>query len=101
VASVLTAQLAEQVDGDDRRSAAVHLHDDGCVHVNGVDSGAKVRNFWDSDNYEYWVRVPEGELGKLAFHLLRQHYAGNPNAVAEFRAFCEANDIKHGFESWF
>ena len=101
VASVLSAQLTEEADDSDRRSVAVHLHDDGCVRLNAVETGQKVQNFWGTENYEYWVSVPAAELSRLVFHLLRERYAGSPDAVEQLRAFCERNGIAHQFEEWF
>lgn len=101
MASILREQLLQETKNDDRRSVELHLHDDGGLQLNAIETGPEVQNFWGTENYEYWVNIPLAELGKLAFHLLRERYAGQSEAAEELRAFCERNGIDHRFEEWF
>jgi hypothetical protein len=46
------------------------------------------------------VEVPPSAVGRLAFELLREKFAGNREAVIAFRAFCVQHGIAHEFDSW-
>ena len=45
-------------DGVEFRSVRLRLEDDGGIKMDAQDIGPTVTQFWDHDDYEFWVRVP-------------------------------------------
>ena len=87
-------------EGDSFRSVRLCVNADGSVRLDAQDMGKQVEEVWGDSDYEFWVDVPAEALGKLAFALLREKYAGRSRAVDEFRAFCEREDIEHKWGSY-
>ena len=90
-------QLAKEERHGTTISIAVETNGNGGVAVTGQDLGRAPKESFGSDSYEYWVRVPEGALTRLAAELLRERYLGRLDAVSHFREFCEARNIEHEF----
>ena len=86
-------------DGTECRLIRLSKGGDG-IRLGALDMGSSVERFWSDDDYEFWVDVANDAICKLAFALLRHHYAGRADAVDEFRAFCKQNAIEHKFENW-
>jgi hypothetical protein len=77
------------------------LMNDGGIKLDAEDTGPAVKEAWGRDGeYEYWVDVPPAAVGKLAFELMREKYAGDWEAVDKFRTWCEAHDVEHKFWTW-
>jgi hypothetical protein len=94
-----SAEIYRQ-EGDSFRSVRVSVNADGSVCLDAQDMGAQVEAVWGDSDYEFWVDVPATALGKLAFALLREKYAGRSKAVDEFRAFCKRENIEHKWDSY-
>ena len=88
-----------RLDGKEFQSVAVRLEADKLV-VDGQDMGPTVEEIWGDSDYEYWVDIPAGAFGKLAFALIRKHYAGDPRAVEKIRDLCREAGIQHKFDTW-
>ena len=94
-----SVQLAKK-DGVEFRSVRLNIGGDGAIRMDTHDMGPNVERVWDHEDYEFFVEVPPLALGKLAFELLRDRFAGNLKAVSEFRNFCQERGIVHEFQSW-
>ncbi|MGD0025669.1 MAG: hypothetical protein ABSC37_13790 [Xanthobacteraceae bacterium] len=94
-----TIQLAKQ-DDTEFRAVRLNIDSDGAIRMDAHDMGPTVVRVWDHEDYEFSVEVPASAVGRLAFELLREKFAGNLNGVSEFRNFCEKHDIVHKFDSW-
>jgi hypothetical protein len=75
-------------EGENFRSVMVTLETDGTLQVDAQDMGPLVEQVWGDSDYEFWCRVPPGAVGRLAYALIRKHYAGREHAVDELRALC-------------
>jgi hypothetical protein len=76
------------------------LENDGGIKLDAEDSGEAVTECWGKDDYECWVDVPPAAVGKLAFELMRDKYAGDWKAVDAFRTWCEDHGVEHKFWTW-
>jgi hypothetical protein len=94
-----SAEIYRQ-EGDAFRSVRLSVSADGSVRLDAQDMGAKVKELWGDDDYEFWVDVPATALHKLVFALVREKYTGRDASVDEFRMFCEKEAIEHKWESW-
>jgi hypothetical protein len=94
-----TVQLAKQ-DDSEYRSVRLSIGSDGAIRMDTHDMGLSVELVWDHEDYEFSVELPPSAVGRLAFELLREKFAGNLMAVSEFRNFCEKHGILHTFYSW-
>jgi hypothetical protein len=94
-----TVQLARQ-DGVEFRSVRLNMGGDGTIRMDTHDTGPNVQRVWDHEDYEFFVEVSPLAVGRLAFELLRDKFAGNLKAVSEFRNFCQERGILHEFQSW-
>jgi hypothetical protein len=94
-----SVQLAKQ-DGAEFRSVRLNIGGDGTIRMDTHDMGPNVERVWDHEDYEFFVEVSPLALGRLAFELLRDKFAGNLKAVSDFRNFCEERGIAHEFQSW-
>ena len=83
------------MDGEEYRSVALTLGDDGGLQLSAHDMGPNVERFWGDDDYEFWVEIKPHAMRQLAFALLRDRYAGREHSVDELREFCEQNAIEH------
>ena len=43
--------------------------------------------------------MPPEEVGKLAFVLMKERFAGRLQAVTEFRDFCKGNEVVNAFKT--
>ncbi len=96
-------RLSEELfrrDGTHFCSIRVTLETDGVVCVVGQDMGPPVEKMWGDSDYEYWTRIPPEAAAKLAFALIRRHYAGREHAVEEIRALCVEAGVPHKFDTW-
>jgi hypothetical protein len=82
------------------RSIHLRVSPAGAVRIDAQDMGESVKEIWGDSDYEFWVDVPETQLEKLLFALLREKYFGRIGAVDEFRDFCQANKIEHKWDNW-
>jgi hypothetical protein len=82
------------------RSIYLRVSPNGAVRIDAQDMGKTVEEIWGDSDYEFWVDVPEVEIQKLLFALLKEKYAGRPGAVDEFKDFCQANGIENKWDSW-
>lgn len=83
--------------------------EDGCLCVEGCDSGEAVEEFRGDYDYEYRYCLDRVNTDKLFSLLCRE---GEPRAEALFRAFrgpdacrdlkqfCDANGIAYTYDSW-
>jgi hypothetical protein len=94
-----TIQLAKQ-DDTEYRAVRLNIGSDGTIRMDTHDMGPIVERVWDHEDYEFSVEVPPSAVGRLAFELLRDKFAGNLKGVSEFRNFCEEHGIMHTFDSW-
>ena len=51
------------------RIITVNIDDKGTLVISVVDSGSHVEDFWGSDDYEFWYRVPADRIDTLARRL--------------------------------
>jgi hypothetical protein len=87
----MSEKLSEEIfrqEGDNFRSIMVTLEADGVLQVDAQDMGPLVKEVWGDSDYEFWCRIPPEAVGKLAYALIRKHYAGREQAVDEIRALC-------------
>ena len=94
------------------------------VRIEAHDSGPLVEAVWGHDDYQFWAEVKGPELPALlealrrdrpgqagdriaetdkvseVYHLLRERYDGDAQAISKFAEFCEQNGIPHQFEMW-
>jgi hypothetical protein len=94
-----TVELAKQV-GTEYRSVRLSIGSGGAIRVDAHDMGPTIERVWDHEDYEFSVGVPSSAVGRLAFELLRDKFAGNVKAVDDFRKFCEERGILHEFDTW-
>ena len=52
------------------RSVGLHLEDDGGIKMDAHDMGPTVTEFWDHDDYEFWVRVPPAAVSKTCTRIV-------------------------------
>jgi hypothetical protein len=87
----MSEKLSEEIfrqEGENFRSIMVTLEADGVLQVDAQDMGPLVKEVWGDSDYEFWCRIPPEAMGKLAYALIRKHYAGREQAVDEIRALC-------------
>jgi hypothetical protein len=96
---VYSAEIYRQ-EGALFRSIRLFVHADGSVRLEAQDMGARTKEIWGDDDYEFWVDVPAVALPKLVFALIREKYSGQSGSVDELRAFCESEGIEHKWGSW-
>ena len=72
------------------------LRADGSIEFFSHDIGPGVEEAFGRDEYECGATVPPSAVGRLAFALLRDKFAGRLNAVHEFRDFCKERGIGCG-----
>jgi hypothetical protein len=82
------------------RSIYLRVSPTGAVRIDAQDMGKNVEETWGDSDYEFWVDVPEAELQKLLFALLKAKYVGRVGAVDEFQKFCQGNSIGNEWGSW-
>jgi hypothetical protein len=82
------------------RSIHLRVAPTGAVRIDAQDMGKNVEEIWGDSDYEFWVDVPEAELQKLLFALLKEKYLGRVGAVDEFQKFCQENSIGSEWGSW-
>lgn len=82
------------------RSIAVTLYRNGSLKVDAQDMGKVTEEFWGDSDYEFWIDIPPEAAAKLAYALLRKHYAGREHAVDEIRALCAEAGVPHENGSW-
>jgi hypothetical protein len=97
---LITTKIASHKGARFNTSTYLHLKNDGGIKLDAEDSGEAVEEAWGTDDYEYWVDVPPAAVGKLAFELLHEKYAGDWEAVDKFRDWCKAHDVQHEFHTW-
>ena len=79
----------------------LELMNDGAIKLGAIDYGPFVEECWGRDrDYEYWVDVPPTAVGKLAFELMKEKYAGDWEAVGKFRTWCQEHNVEHEWEVW-
>ena len=84
-------------DGAEFRSVRLQLQADGSLRLHTYDVGAATPSADGREQYELWVTIPPREIGKLAFLLLKEKFAGRLQAVTEFRDFCKGNEVVNEF----
>jgi hypothetical protein len=83
------------------RSVLIEFHDTGGLRVSAQDIGPATALMGSDDGeLEFWVDVPKEGLQQLSAMLLKERYSGHIEAVSEFRAYCEENNIAHEFMIW-
>jgi len=96
----MRVDLTNTQDADGATHVTLELLESGDLEVFYHDVGAAAqRTFGDSD-YEAWLRVGAGDLGKLAFALMAEKFAGRADALSAARAFCEAHGIAFEAGVW-
>jgi hypothetical protein len=89
-----------RVDGTESRTVQLQLQADGAIRLHAYDRGATAKLTFGRDEYEFWVTIPPEAMGRLAFELMRDRFAGRLQAVTEFRDFCKAREIVNTFDTW-
>lgn len=89
--------LSRSEDSDGKTTVSLELCEDGGVRIFYHDIGPAAKRMFGDIDYEAWLRVPPGQLGKLAFVLLSEKFEGRADALSRLRALCEANGV--GFEN--
>jgi hypothetical protein len=97
---LITTKISQHEFPRCHSSTYLTLKSDGGIKLDTEDSGEVVTECWGKDDYEYWVDVPRAAVGKLAYELLADRYAGDPDAVGKFRTFCEEHGVRHEFWTW-
>jgi hypothetical protein len=97
--NAVTVELFLQKDTE-YRSVRLHLENDGAIKIDAHDMGPVVEQFWDHDDYEFSVTVPQAAVAQLAFELLKDKFAGNLRAVDDFKRYCGERGISHQFWAW-
>lgn len=82
------------------RSVMVTLEPKGGLKVDAQDMGPVAEEFWGDSDYEFWVLIPPEGAARLAYALIRKHYAGRAGAVDEIRALCAEAGVPHENGSW-
>ncbi|HEU0099174.1 MAG TPA: hypothetical protein VFQ67_10410 [Allosphingosinicella sp.] len=83
-----------------RTTITLELLPDGSLQLFYYDIGEDARRTFGDSDYEAWITVPAGELGKLAMALLAEKYTGRHDARSDFASFCEAKGIVHDGGIW-
>ena len=99
----MSAQLSEEIfrqEGENFRSVMITLEADGALQIDTQDMGPLVQQVWGDSDYEFWCRVPPEAAGRLAYALLKKHYAGREQAVDEIRTLCAEAAVPHENGSW-
>lgn len=86
-------------DGAEFRSVRLQLQADGSLRLHAYDMGPKSPTADGREQNEFWVTVPPDEVGKLAFVLMKERFAGRLQAVTEFRDFCKGNEVVNEFKT--
>lgn len=86
-------------DGAEFRSVRLQLQADGSIRLHTYDVGPTSPTADGREQNEFWVTVPPYEIAKLAFVLMKEHFAGRLQAVTEFRDFCKGNEIVNAFKT--
>lgn len=93
-------ELSRTRDEDGATTVTLELLESGDLELFYHDTGpAAQRTFGDGD-YEAWLRISASDLGRLAFALLAEKYAGAPDALSAMREFCAAKAIPFEAGSW-
>jgi hypothetical protein len=86
-------------DGAEFRSVRLQLQADGSLRLHTYDMGPTSPAADGREQSEFWVTVPPDEVGKLAFLLMKERFAGRLQAVTEFRDFCKSSEIVNAFKT--
>ena len=86
--------------GPEFRSVRLGIEPGGAIVMDAQDMGPTVKRVWDTDDYEFWVRVEPDAVSKLAFELLKDKFAGELGAVDALRAYCRERGVACEFGSW-
>jgi hypothetical protein len=82
------------------RSVMIEFRGAG-IRLSAQDFGPSTRMMGsDGGELEFWVDIPPQALQRLCAIMIRDRYNGEIEAVSEFRAYCEENEIKHEFMIW-
>jgi hypothetical protein len=86
--SALQTEEIFRQEGENFRSIMITLEADGTLQIDAQDMGKLVQEVWGDSDYEFWCRIPPEVMGRLAYALLKKHYAGRERAVDEVRELC-------------
>jgi hypothetical protein len=90
-------------EGDTPRTIRVSIDHHGDLEVGSHDfPGPLARPFaaGGASEYEYFATVPAAEKDSLLLALVLERYKGNPDAVEDFRRWCESNGVPCRFSTW-
>jgi hypothetical protein len=89
-----------QQSGSTKTVVEAFVRGDGCLVVEGQDIGEGPRQFFDDDDYEYWVIVPAAEKDGLLLELMKAVFRGNGTVTSSFMAWMKERGIGYEFETW-
>ena len=79
--------------GETSRFIDAEITENGNLVIFGQDIGKLPREFWDDEDYEFWVHVPAKYKDDVLRALLGKFRAGNPKAVDEYKDFKHKDDV--------
>jgi len=89
-----------RTDGARYGRSDVAATDGGGLEITQHDMGASERAAWGEDDNELSLTLAPNAVAELAVLLLRERFAGRPDALQAIRAFCEANDVESTLRAW-
>jgi hypothetical protein len=92
-------QLFEE-RGPTSRFIHARIEDNGNLVVEGQDVGEAPRQWFDDDDYEFFVTVREERKDQVLLALIKKVFGGKFRAVDEFREFLKEKGIPFGWMTW-
>ncbi len=90
-----------EIEGSTSRHVDVEITDKGDLLLSGQDVGDGPRQFWDEDEYEYWLTIKAADKDRVLLALLEKLYADNPSVISDLKQYLESKDIPCEFFNYF
>ena len=76
--------------------------DQGNLHFCEHDLGKGVKEFWGTDEYEYFMMIPQKDVAKFILCSFWKGFTFEERfTVAELRKLCDEYEIKYSTDNWF
>jgi len=87
--------LKDEDSGGGSSSSLKAYIDDGVFIIEGNDSGQSVKEFYGDWDYEYWIKVQDGEYPEDILSLI-----GEFSSYKEIMAWMNGQGIEYEYTSW-
>jgi len=79
--------LMKRDDGKNIRDIRLLLNEDGSIEINTCDSGEAPEQFFGHEDYEWWVKIAQENISRLAAALLKEKFGERFDTSDAFKTF--------------